>query len=201
MVPGKHESTAISAPILPRELEFSLAHEQRCRFLIKEQCSGHLAVENIPGNTVISATILPKEREFRLAHAQKCNFLIMEQCSGSLAVKIGPGNHCDSEPILPRERELRLEHVQRCSFLIMEQSCGLLAVEIVPGKHCDFSTYLAKRARAQSGACAEVQFPDYGTALWSPGSRKYSIKALRFQHLNCKESESSDRRMRRGEFS
>jgi hypothetical protein len=62
--------------------------------------------------------------------------------------------------ILPRERELILEHAQRCSFLIMEQSCGPLAVEIFPGKHFDFRTYFAKRARAQSGACAEVQFPD-----------------------------------------
>jgi hypothetical protein len=41
-----------------------------------------------------------------------------------------------------------------------------LAVEIFPGKHCDFSTYLAKRARAQSGACAEVQILVYGTELW-----------------------------------
>jgi hypothetical protein len=31
---------------------------------------------------------------------------------------------------------------------------------MVPGKHCDFSTYLAKRERAQSGGYAEVQFPD-----------------------------------------
>jgi hypothetical protein len=44
-----------------------------------------------------------------------------------------------------------MEHEQRCSFLIMEQSCDPLAVEIFPGKHCDFSTYLAKRARAQYG--------------------------------------------------
>jgi hypothetical protein len=29
---------------------------------------------------------------------------------------------------------------------------------MVPGKHCNFSTYLAKRARAQSGASAEVSF-------------------------------------------
>jgi hypothetical protein len=36
-----------------------------------------------------------------------------------------------------------------------------LSVEIVPGKHCDFSIYLAKRAIAQSGAFAVVQFPDY----------------------------------------
>jgi hypothetical protein len=59
----------------------------------------------------------------------------------------------------------------------MEQSCGPVAVEIIPGKHCDFSTYLAKRARAKSGACAEVQFPDYGTELWSPCSRNGSRKA------------------------
>jgi hypothetical protein len=31
--------------------------------------------------------------------------------------------------------------------------------------------------RAQSGACAEVQIPDYGTMLWSPGSRNCSRKA------------------------
>jgi hypothetical protein len=59
----------------------------------------------------------------------------------------------------------------------MEQSCCPLAVEIVPGMHCDFSTYLAKRARAQFGACGEVQFPDYGTMIWSPSSRNISRKA------------------------
>jgi hypothetical protein len=83
----------------------------------------------------------------------------------------------------------------------MEQSCGPLAVEFVPGKHCDFSTYLAKRARAQSGACAVVQFPDYVTELWSPGSRNFSRKALRFQHISCQESESSVWSMRRGAVS
>jgi hypothetical protein len=57
---------------------------------------------------------------------------------------------------MPRERELSLAHAQRCNFLIMEQCCDPLAVGIVPGKHCDISTYLAKRARAQSGACTEV---------------------------------------------
>jgi hypothetical protein len=45
-------------------------------------------------------------------------------------------------------------------FPAKEQSCYPLAVEIVLGKHCDFSTYLSKRARDQSGACAEVQFTD-----------------------------------------
>jgi hypothetical protein len=70
-------------------------------------------------------------------------------------------NTAISAPILPSERVLILEHAQRCSFLIMEQSSGPLAVEFVPGKHHDFSTYLAKKASAQSGACAEVQFPDY----------------------------------------
>jgi hypothetical protein len=91
-----------------------------------------------------------------------------------------------------------LAHAQICSFLIMEQSCSPLAVEIVPGKHCDFSTYLEKRATAPSGACAEVQFPDYGTELWSPGTRNCSRIALRFQQLSCQESESSVWRMRRG---
>jgi hypothetical protein len=47
----------------------------------------------------------------------------------------------------------------------MEQSSGPLAVKIVPRKHCDFSTYIAERGRAQSGACTEVQFSDYGTEL------------------------------------
>jgi hypothetical protein len=79
-----------------------------------------------------------------------------------------------SAHILPRVRELSLAHEQRCSFLIMEQCCGPLSLEIVPGKHRVFGTYLAKGARAQSGACAEVQFPDYGTVLWSPGSRNIS---------------------------
>jgi hypothetical protein len=65
---------------------------------------------------------------------------------------------------LQRERELSLVHAQRCSFLIRGQFCGPLTFEIFPKKHCDFSTYLAKRASAQSGAWAEVQFPDYGTS-------------------------------------
>jgi hypothetical protein len=96
-----------------------------------------------------------------------------------------------STPNLPRERKLSLAHAQTCSFLIMEQCCGPLAVEFIPRKHCDFSTYLAKRARAQSGACADVKFPDYGTVLWALGSRNISRKALRFQQLSCLVSESS----------
>jgi hypothetical protein len=77
-------------------------------------------------------------------------------------------------------RELSLEQAQRYSFLINEQSCGPLAVEFVPGKHCDFSTYLAKRAGTQSGAWAEVQFPDYGTVLWLSVSRYGSRKNCGF---------------------
>jgi hypothetical protein len=106
-----------------------------------------------------------------------------------------------SASILQRERELSLAHEPRCRFLIMEYISGPLAVEMAPGKHCDLSTYIAKRARAQSLACAELQFPDYGTELWSPGSRNYSRKALIFQHLSCQESEISLCRMRRGAFS
>jgi hypothetical protein len=83
----------------------------------------------------------------------------------------------------------------------MEQCCGQQAVEIVPGKHCDFRTYLAKTARAQSVACAEVQFPDYGTELWALVSGNFSRKALRFQHITCQDSESSGWRVRRGAVS
>jgi hypothetical protein len=84
----------------------------------------------------------------------------MEQCSEPLALEMIPGNTAISAPILPRERERSLPHEQRCNFLIMEKICGPLAVEMIPGKHLDFSTYLAKRARAQSGALAELQFPE-----------------------------------------
>jgi hypothetical protein len=82
----------------------------------------------------------------------------------------------------------------------MEHRYCPLAVEMVQGKHCDFSTYLAKRAKAQSGAWAEVHFPDYGTVLWSPDSRNYSRKTLRFQHLSYEESESSLWRMSEVKF-
>jgi hypothetical protein len=83
----------------------------------------------------------------------------------------------------------------------MEQCWGPPAVEIFAGKHCDFSPYLAKVARAQSGACTEVQFPDYGTEMWSTGSINNSRKALRFQQLSFQESESSVWNMRRVAFS
>jgi hypothetical protein len=131
----------------------------------------------------------------------RCNFLIMVQNFGPRSVEMVPGKQeitAISAPILPREQELSLEHAQRCSFLIIEQSFGPLAVEIDPGRHCYFSNYLAKRARAQSCPCSELQFPDYGTVLWYPGSRNISRKALRFQHLSCQESESSVWRMHRG---
>jgi hypothetical protein len=92
------ESTAISAIILPRERELSLALAHMCIFLNMEQFSGPQAVEIIPGkqeSTAISSLILPRERELNLAHGQKCNFLIMEQRCSPLAVEIFPGNHCD----------------------------------------------------------------------------------------------------------
>jgi hypothetical protein len=133
-----------------------------------------------------------------------CSFLIVEHCCGPLAVEMDSGKQESttiSAPILPRGREFRLEHAQKCSFLIMEQCCTPLSVEIIPGKHCDFSTNLAKGARTHSGACAEVQFPDYGTVLWSHDSRIYSRKALHFQQPSCQDSESSVWGMRRGAVS
>jgi hypothetical protein len=152
-------------------------------------------------STAISSPILPIERELSLAHSQSCIFLFMEQSCVPLAVEIVKGKHCDFRNNLAKRARAQSGVCARCSFLIMEQSCGPFSVEIVPRKHCYFSTYLAKTARAQAGACAEVLFPDYGIVLWSPVSRNYSRKALRFQHLTCQESESSVWRMRRGAFS
>jgi hypothetical protein len=40
----------------------------------------------------------------------------------------------------------------------MEQCCGPLTVEIVPGKHFVFSTYLAKRAKAQPAHAQRCNF-------------------------------------------
>jgi hypothetical protein len=129
-----------------------------------------------------------------LSHPQRCSFLILEQSCGPLAVEIFPGkqeNTAISANILPRVRELSLAHAQRCSFLIIKECFGPKAVEIILGKHCDFSTYLAKRTRGQSGACAEVQDPDYGTELWSPCSRHCSRKHFDFSTYLEREREIS----------
>jgi hypothetical protein len=77
-----------------------------------------------------------------------------------------------------------------------------LTVEMVPGNHRDFSTYLAKKARAQSGACAKVHFPDYGTVMWSlaaeivPGKHcdfsTYLAKGARAQSGACAEVQFPD---------
>jgi hypothetical protein len=53
-------NTEISAPILPREREISLAHAQRCSFLFMEQCCAHLAVEIIPGKNCDFSMYLTK---------------------------------------------------------------------------------------------------------------------------------------------
>jgi hypothetical protein len=82
----------------------------------------------------------------------------------------------------------------------MEQICGTLAIEIIPGKHCDFSNYLAKRARAQSGACAEVQFSDYGTELWSPGSRNFPGKHCDFSTYLTKRARAQSCACAEGQF-
>jgi hypothetical protein len=65
----------------------------------------------------------------------------------------------------------------------MEQCFGPLVVGIVPGKHCDFSTHLSKRARAQSGACAEVKIPDIWNRAVVPWQQKWFQETLEFQLL------------------
>jgi hypothetical protein len=61
----------------------------------------------------------------------------------------------------------------------MEKRCGPMAIEIIPGKPCDFSTNLTKRARAKSGACAELQFPYFGT-----GSGPLAVEKIPGRHLD-----------------
>jgi hypothetical protein len=52
------EITAISEPILPRELELRLAHVPRCNFLIMGQCCGPLAIKIFPGKHCDFSTYL-----------------------------------------------------------------------------------------------------------------------------------------------
>jgi hypothetical protein len=144
---------------LPREQELSLAHAQRCSFLIIEQCFGPLEVEIFTKNHCDFRIYLAKKARAQSGACARCSLLIIEQSCGALSVEFFQESSAIPASILQRDRELSLEHAQKCSFLIMEQSCGPLAIEIFSKKHCDFSTYLAKRARAQSGACAEVLFP------------------------------------------
>jgi hypothetical protein len=83
----------------------------------------------------------------------------------------------------------------------MDHCCGRLAVEIVPVKHCDFSTYLAKGAKAQCGACADVNLLIMEKSCGPLTVEMVSGKHCGFQHLSCQESESSVWSMRRGALS
>jgi hypothetical protein len=56
------------------------------------------------------------------------------------------------------------------------------------GKHCDFSTYITKRARAQFGVRAEMNFRDYGTVLWALVSRNSSRKHRDFSTFFAKRA-------------
>jgi hypothetical protein len=143
-----------------------------------EQSCSPLAVEVVPEEHCDFSTYLTKRASGKFGACAEGKFPDYGTVQWAHGSRIVPGNTAISAPILIRVRELSLAHEQRCSFLIMDQISGPLAVEKFPGKHCVFSTYLAKRTRAPSGACAEVQFPDYGKELWSPGSRNGSRKAL-----------------------
>jgi hypothetical protein len=157
-----------------------------------------LTVEYVQGKHCDFCNYLAKRARDQSGACAEVQFPDYGKSCGPLTAEMVQGNTEISAPILPREREISLAHAQRCSFLFMEQCCGPLAVEIIPGKNCDFSIYLTKRARTHSGACVELQFPDYGTVLWSHGSRNFSRKALRFQHLSCQECERSLWSMPRG---
>jgi hypothetical protein len=80
------KNTEISALILPRERELSLAHVQSGSFLIMEQCCGPMLVEIIPGNISDFSTYIAKRTRAQFEHAQRCSFLIMEKSNVPLAV-------------------------------------------------------------------------------------------------------------------
>jgi hypothetical protein len=158
-----------------------------CSFLIMEQSTCPLAVEMFPGKHCDFSTYLAKtarDQSGACAEVLFADYGTVLWSPSSRNVSRNAGNTAISAPNLPRERELSLGHAPRCSFLIMEQCFGPLALEMIPEKHCYFITYLAKSARAHSGTCAKVQFPEYGTEFWFSGSRNGSRKALQFQHLS-----------------
>jgi hypothetical protein len=162
---------------MPRERELTLAHAQRCSILIMEQSFSPLAVEMVLGKHCNFSIYLAKGTSVQSGACAEVQIPDYGTVLWSLGSRISSRNTAVSATILPRVREISLAHAQRCSFLIMEQSCGARSVEFIPVKHCDFSTYLAKRARAHFGACVVVQFSDYRTVLWAPGSRNCSRKA------------------------
>jgi hypothetical protein len=121
-----------------------------------EQCCGKQLVDIVPRKHCDFSTYLEKRWRAQSGACAEVQFPDYGTELWSPGSRKKQESTAFSKPILPRERELCLEHAQRCRFLIMEESCCPLSVENFQEKHCDFSTYLAKRARAQSGACAEV---------------------------------------------
>jgi hypothetical protein len=91
--PGEQECTTISAPILPRVMELTLAYAEMCSFLIMEECCGPRAEEIIPGKNCDYSIYLAKSARALSEHAQRCSYLIMEQSCGPLAVENFPGKH------------------------------------------------------------------------------------------------------------
>jgi hypothetical protein len=79
---------------LPREREISLAHAQRCIFLIMEQCCGPIAVEMVPRKPCDFSTILAKSGRAQSGACAEGHLLIMEQSCGHLAVEIFSRKHC-----------------------------------------------------------------------------------------------------------
>jgi hypothetical protein len=200
MIPGKH---CDFITYLAKRARAQSAHVQSCSFLINELSCGPLAVEIVPGKHCDFRTYLTKRsraQSLACLEVQYPDYGRVLWSPGNRNISRKAGSTAISSPTLPRERELSLQHAQGCSSLINEQRCGPLAVEIILGKHCDFSTYITKRARAQSLACLEVKYPDYGTVLWSPGSRNDSRKTLQFQHLSCQRARAQSAHVQRCSF-
>jgi hypothetical protein len=100
--PGKKENTATSAPILPRERVFILAHAQRSSFLIMELCCGPLAVEVIPGNHCDFSTYLTKKVRAQSDVCAEVHFPNYETVLWSRDSRNCSRKHCDFSTYLSK---------------------------------------------------------------------------------------------------
>jgi hypothetical protein len=140
-------NTAISAPLLPRVRELSLAHVQRSIFLIMEQSSGPLTVEIFPGKHCDFSFYLAKRAGARSVACAEVKFNDYGIELWSLDSRNISRKALGFQHLSCQESENSVWSVRReKSFLIMEQSFGPLAVEIFLGKRA-ISTPLLPRER------------------------------------------------------
>jgi hypothetical protein len=107
----------------------------------------------------------------------------MEQCCGLLALEMVPGKQESTaiQHLSNQESENSLWRMRRSAFSCLWNSfVGPWQKKNFQESPAISAPILAKRTSVKSGACAEVHIPDYGTELWSRGSRNFSRKYCDF---------------------